>query len=71
MKSESNESMSIICAHSHEDGLTNGKRYNVIKSNDWGYDIFPDDYGHLSGWDKRFFDQNSIISPSIKPTNNE
>ena len=47
--------LAVRCVHSHEDGLTKGKTYYVRKQNDWGYDIFPDDYGHLSGWNKRYF----------------
>ena len=48
--------LAVRCIHSHEDGLTKGKVYDAHKISDWGFDIFPDDYGSLSGWDKRYFE---------------
>ena len=51
-----NPLLAVRCIKSHEDGLTKGKIYDAYKSNDWGFDIFPDDNGYLSGWDKRYFE---------------
>jgi len=51
-----NPLLAVRCIHSHEDGLTKGKIYDAHKSNDWGFDIFPDDNGYLSGWNKQYFE---------------
>ena len=51
-----NPLLPVRCIHSHGDGLTKGKIYKAIKDNKWGFDIFPDDNGYLSGWDKRYFE---------------
>ncbi len=51
-----NPLLAVRCIRSHEDGLTKGKIYDAHKQGEWGYDVFPDDYGYLSGWDKRYFE---------------
>ena len=51
-----NAMLAVRCIRSHEDGLTKGKVYDAHKKGEWGYDVFPDDFGHLSGWDKRYFE---------------
>ncbi len=51
-----NPVLAVRCIHSHEDGLTKGKIYDAHKQGNWGYDVFPDDNGYLSGWDKRYFE---------------
>jgi hypothetical protein len=45
----------VICLKSHEDGVTEGKEYSCVNVEGWVYDIFPDDFGHLSGWHKSYF----------------
>jgi len=52
--------IAVRCIHKHPDGLTRGKTYNVVGESEQYYDIQPDDYGHLSGFDKRFFEAVSI-----------
>jgi len=51
-----NTVLAVRCIHSHEDGLTKGKLYDAHKQGEWGYNVFPDDNGYLSGWDKRYFE---------------
>lgn len=46
----------VRCLHSNENGLTKGKVYNCTEHSDWGYDIFPDDFGNPSGWEKPYFE---------------
>jgi hypothetical protein len=50
---------SVRCLKKHDDGLTYGKIYSVVKETEKYYDIFPDDFGHLSGFDKRYFEPRS------------
>jgi len=49
----------VRCIRKHPDGLTKDKMYNVVAKTEQYLDIFPDDYGHLSGFDKRFFEDVS------------
>lgn len=51
-----NPGLAVRCIRSHEDGLTKGRVYDAHKQGEWGYDVFPDDNGYLSGWDKRYFE---------------
>lgn len=51
--------LAVRCIHKHPDGLTKGKTYNVVGESEQYYDIKPDDYGHLSGFDKRYFEEVS------------
>jgi len=52
----------VKCIISHQDGLTVGKKYNVESENEKYYDIYPDDFGHLSGFDKRYFEPANATS---------
>ena len=46
----------VRCLHSNENGITKGKIYNCTEYSDWGYDIYPDDFGSHSGWEKPYFE---------------
>jgi hypothetical protein len=58
-KNEYKSMFSVRCLKKHDDGLTYGKIYSVVKETEKYYDIFPDDFGHLSGFDKRYFEPRS------------
>jgi hypothetical protein len=49
----------VTCINPHADCLTKGKVYNAVGESDKYYDIYPDDFGHLSGFDKRFFESTT------------
>lgn len=53
---DTNRSLAVRCIHKHQDGLTKGKIYSAVAESVNYYDIQPDDYGHLSGFDKRYFE---------------
>jgi len=56
MTNEEEKALTILCIHNHPDGLTKGKIYNIVGESESYYDIKPDDFGHLSGFDKRYFE---------------
>ena len=50
-----NQVLTVRCIHKHSDGLTKGNNYKVVDESEKYYDINPDDFGHLSSFDKRYF----------------
>jgi hypothetical protein len=55
----------VICLKSNSNGLTKGNTYSVVAVEGIYYKVKPDDYGSLSGWDKRYFELMPEKNPSL------
>ena len=49
------EVVEIKCKRTNDNGISKDEIYEATKQGEWGFDIIKDDYGHESGWDKRYF----------------